>query len=415
MISSQFFTTINFKIFIDTIKLLTFKLPYLRFWNEVEKLEQELKTYLNATSSKIYSFYNWRSALYYGLKSLNFDKNAEVMIPWYTCVSVVNAVIQAWYKPIYIDIEEDSLNINIDDVKKKFSKKTKIIIIQHTFWNPANIIKITQWAHNHWLIVIEDCAHALGAEIWDKKVWTFWDIAIFSTWRDKVISSVNWGFLLINNEQLKQSIKRPPLIAISKIVTIQNLMYNIISYIAWKTYDIKLWKLLMYIANKFKLIPKIISLNEKFCNFNNFYYQLPNSLAYLARTQLKLIDKINEHRIKIWKIYKTSLDWKYYKSLHTIKFAKNILFGYPIKICKTDLKKKVIQIAKKNNIYLWIYWSWQNIVPLWTNLKSCFYKKWSCPIAEKISKQIIILPNHYQINKNGVNKIISLLNWIIKN
>jgi len=65
MIGAQFFTTINFKIFVDTVKLLTYKLPYLRFGNEQEKLEIELKNYLNADDSKIYSFYNGRSALYH--------------------------------------------------------------------------------------------------------------------------------------------------------------------------------------------------------------------------------------------------------------------------------------------------------------------------------------------------------------
>jgi len=58
MISAQFFTTVNFKIFLDTLKLLTFKLPYLRFGQEIDKLELELKQYLNAEYSQIYSFYN---------------------------------------------------------------------------------------------------------------------------------------------------------------------------------------------------------------------------------------------------------------------------------------------------------------------------------------------------------------------
>jgi hypothetical protein len=55
---------------LDTIKLLTYKLPYLRYGLEQEKLEQELKNYLNANDSQLHTFYNGRSALYYALKQL---------------------------------------------------------------------------------------------------------------------------------------------------------------------------------------------------------------------------------------------------------------------------------------------------------------------------------------------------------
>jgi len=133
MISAQFFTTINLWIFLDTLNLLTFKLPYLRFWKDNDLLIEEFKNYLNAQTSKVYTFYNWRSALFWVLKSLNLKKDDEVIISWYTCVSVVNAVKQSWAKPVYADID-DSLNITLDSIKKVFSSKTKVIIVQHTFW-----------------------------------------------------------------------------------------------------------------------------------------------------------------------------------------------------------------------------------------------------------------------------------------
>ena len=405
MLSAQFFTTVNFSIFLNTLKLFTFKLPYLRFGNEQENLEIEFKQYLNATHSQIHSFYNWRSALYHGLKSLNFSDETEVLLSGYTCVSVVNAVIQAGLKPVYVDIDE-SLNMNIQDAEKKLSKNTKLVIIQHTFWNPANMQKWTEFAEKYDLVLIEDCAHALWAEIWGKKVWTFWDMAIFSTWRDKVISSVTWWFLLINYE--KYFIKKPKLIPVSRKLALQNLMYNIIAYLAWKTYDIKLWKVLMYIANKFKLIPPILTPNEKACNFQNFYYQLPNSLAYLARKQLKQIDKINNHRIYLAKIYKEKLENVKFQKEES--FSKNIYFWFPIILENKEKLGKLVKEWRKQNIYFWIYWSWQNIVPGGTNFDNCEYKKWTCPNAENLSSKILVLPNHFQVKEKEIEKIIKLIN-----
>ena len=406
MISAQFFTTINGSIFWDTLKFLIFKFPYLRFWNYNDLLIEDFKKYLNAETSKIYTFYNGRSALFWALKSLNLKPGDEVIISGYTCVSVVNAVKQAGAKPVYADIDE-SLNMNLDAIKKVYSEKTKAIIVQHTFWNPAKIDEIVNWAHNHWLIVIEDVAHALWASIWPKKVWTFWDLAIFSTGRDKVISSVTGGILVVNNDKIKVSSKLYP---VSRKLVLQNLMYNIVAYLAWKSYDIKLWKILMYLANKLKIIPPILTPNEKACNFSNFYYQLPNALAYLAWKQLKLVYKINNHRIKIANFYKDKL-----KNIDKIafvevkKFYHNIYFGFPILVKDGKLWEKIVNEGKKRNIYFGIYWSGKNIVPAWTDLKACGYKIGSCPNAEKYAKQVLILPNHYQVRLKDAKNVVKLI------
>jgi dTDP-4-amino-4,6-dideoxygalactose transaminase len=79
-------------------------------------------------------------------------------------VSVINVIKQAGFKPVYADIDK-SLNTPLDSIKKVYSPATKAIIVQHTFGNPAEIDEIVRFAHNHNLLVIEDCAHALGASI----------------------------------------------------------------------------------------------------------------------------------------------------------------------------------------------------------------------------------------------------------
>ncbi len=408
MIGAQFFTTINFSIFVDTLKLLTYKLPYLRFWNEQEKLEIELKQYLNANDSKIYSFYNGRSALYHWLKWLNLQKWSKVIVSSYTCVSVVNAVLQAWFEPVYVDIDKNTLNISISDLKSKLNVDIKAIIVQHTFGNPADMINIMEIAEHYDLLVIEDCAHSLGAEIWWKKVGTFGDIAIFSTGRDKVISSVTWWFLLINNDEI--DFKKPKLVAVSRKLALQNLMYNILAYLAWKTYDIKLWKVIMYLSSKLNLIPKILTSKEKSCNFMQFNYQLPNSLAYLVRKQLKQVEKINNHRIELAAIYKKEFqNIDFIQTIKTEKFAKDIYFWFPVIFSSKDKLDLVAKKMRQHNVYLGLYRTWDNIVPSWTDLESCKYTKWSCPTAEAITHKIAVFPNHFQVNKKQVERIIKLI------
>ncbi len=331
-----------------------------------------------------------------------------MIVSSYTCVSVVNAILQAWLEPVYVDIDKRTLNISLDDLKKKLDSNVKAIIVQHTFWNPVDMINIMKIAEHNDLFVIEDCAHSLGAEIWWKKVGTFGDMAIFSTWRDKVISSVTWWFLLINNDEIK--FQKPKLIPVSRKLALQNLMYNILAYLAWKTYDIKLWKVIMYLSSKFNLIPKILTSSEKSCNFMQFNYQLPNSLAYLARRQLRQLDKMNKHRIKLAQIYEKEFQKiDYIQTIKSEKFAKNIYFGFPV-IFKTKEKLKEISTKlRKHNIYLGLYRTGDNIVPEGTNLENCKYTKWSCPMAENISSKIAIFPDHFQVSEKQVYKIIELM------
>jgi len=102
----------------------------------------------------------------------------------------------------------------------------------------------------------------------------------------------------------------------------------------------------MYISRKFDIIPPILTPSEKSCNFDNFYYQLPNSLTYLARKKLKKIDIINQHRIKIANFYNKKLN---FNKIISINFAQNIYFNYPIFVDNID---KVLSKFRKHNIYL---------------------------------------------------------------
>jgi dTDP-4-amino-4,6-dideoxygalactose transaminase len=65
---------------------------------------------------------------------------------------------------------------------------------------------------------------------------------------------------------------------------------------------------------------------------------------------------------------------------------------------------------KKNNILLWNYWSWNNIVPAGVNEKNTRYKTWSCPVSEDISSRIVTIPNHKLVSIKDMEKIISLIN-----
>jgi dTDP-4-amino-4,6-dideoxygalactose transaminase len=190
----------------------------------------------------------------------------------------------------------------------------------------------------------------------------------------------------------------------------KNLMYNIVWYLSYKTYDFfKLWRIIIFLSRKLKLITEILSVSEKSCNFDNFYLDFPNALAYLFRKELKKLDKYTTKRLDNIKYYIENLRNKnieiLFKNLENYNW-----FRFPILLKSEEQKNKLIKLARQKNIIFWSFWSWINIAPVWSNLEKAQYKIWSCPIAEDISKRILTLPNHKLIIKKDLGRVIDLLN-----
>ena len=404
MITTDFLSTVSFKQHLHSLYCITFWILWLEQWKENKLLIQDLETYFWNPEKDISLFYNARTALYQYLLSLNLQHTTkkEVILSWYNCVSVSNAIIQAWYTPVYTDIETTTLGMDITALEKNISENTWVILLQHSFWVWAkDTEKIIQLAKEKGIIVIEDVAHSLWAEIKWKKLWLFWDAAIFSTWRDKVISSVNWAFLLENKQANKKTYATKKL---PNSIIIKNHLYNILGYFAFKTYHIwPIGKIIMLISKQAKLFPDILTKAELASNEKQLDYSLPNSLAYLIRKELDNIDIY---------INKRGENSKVYQKNNFISF-KNIESNYfrTLHLCKnTNIYNELYNYMKRNWVLLWNSWSEKNIAPKNTNIKWSQYILWSCPVAEDIASRIVFLPNAYNRNADEIEKIVTLLN-----
>lgn len=401
-ITSSFYTTTNIHSFRDVWKYIF----TLKKKNYIQLTENKILKYLNLKKdTEIISFYNGRSALFHGLNLLNIKTGDEVIIQAYTCVSVPNSIIHTGAKPVYADVDQ-TLNMNPDLLEKIITKNTKAIMVQHNFWNPADLEKIQKICKKHNIFLIEDCAHSFWSEYDWKKVWTFWDISFFSFWRDKVISTVNGGFLVINNSKLtnkisgiKNKIKTP-----SKKLIIQNMFYLIISYLSYKTYDFfQLGKVLIFLSRKLKLIPEILSKQEKQCHDKTFFYSYPNALAYVALWEIDRVDSYNKKRTQIAKKYYSIFETKKeYSYVQTKEKSKNINLRFPLFV---ENPSKIMKEFKTKKILLGNRYQ-QVIAPENVNYSNAMYTKWSCPNAEKLASQTINLPCHPNLTNKDLEKVI---------
>lgn len=164
--------------------------------------KQALSTSLGADKEQIFLYWKGRVALYALLKAMNIKPGDEVIVPAYTCVVVPNAILYLGAIPIYVDIDPETFNANIDQIKKAITNKTKVIICQNTFGLSSNLEELVEIAKQHNLYTIEDCTHGFGGTYNGKSNGTYCDAAFYSTQWNKPFSTGIGGFALVNNKKL---------------------------------------------------------------------------------------------------------------------------------------------------------------------------------------------------------------------
>lgn len=136
------------------------------------------------------------------LKALGVSTNDEVIIPSYTCQALLNPIRLLGAKPVLVDVEEDSFNISINSVSQSISKRTRAVIVPHTFGFPAKIDAIKELG----VPVIEDCAQALGGSYKNVRLGSSGDLAVFSFYATKMITGGDGGMIVTDNEDYYRQI-----------------------------------------------------------------------------------------------------------------------------------------------------------------------------------------------------------------
>ena len=145
--------------------------------------------------------------LYAILRAMGVGEGDEVIIQGYTCVVVVNAVIYLGAKPIYVDIDQHTFNINLDNLKSKVTNNTKVIICQNTYRLSSNLEEIQKIAFKKGIYTVEDCTHGFGGSYHGIPNGTSCDASFFSTQWNKPFSTGIGGFAVIHNSSLLNKMK----------------------------------------------------------------------------------------------------------------------------------------------------------------------------------------------------------------
>ena len=154
-----------------------------------------------------FGFSAGRMGLYSILEALGIGPGDEIIIPAFTCVVVPNAILYRGAKPVYVDVDPKTFNIDVSSVEKAITSKTRGLYAQHTFGLVCDVGGLMALGAKHNLTVIEDGAHALGASWEGSPVGSLADVAFFSTDHTKVINTLYGGMVTTNNDGLAEKIK----------------------------------------------------------------------------------------------------------------------------------------------------------------------------------------------------------------
>ncbi|MDR3046910.1 MAG: aminotransferase class I/II-fold pyridoxal phosphate-dependent enzyme [Bacteroidales bacterium] len=164
--------------------------------------KQKIATILETTPEHIFLYWKGRVGLYALLKAMNIQEGDEVIVPAFTCVVVANAIKYLNAKPIYVDIDCQHFNAEFEEIKKKISPKTKVIICQNTFGLSVDVEKIADFAKEHHLYSIEDCTHGFGGFYNGQPNGSYCDAAFYSTQWNKPFSTGIGGFVMTTHPLL---------------------------------------------------------------------------------------------------------------------------------------------------------------------------------------------------------------------
>ena len=332
------------------------------------ELEKKFSKLTNRKFSSTVS--NGTVALELALRSLNIKPGSEVIVPSFTIISPILAIIRNNLKPILVDSESKNWSMCADDIKRKINKKTKAIIVVHTYGFPADMDKIIKLKKKFNLYLIEDAAEMHGQTYKKKPCGSFGEISTFSLYSNKFISCGEGGVICTDDKKIKR-----------RIDTLRNLSFG---------------KL-----NKFKHTEL------------GYNFRLSNLQAAVASAQVENLKKIVKKKREIGRAYNSFFEKnKDIKILpYKNKYSINIYWVYGILLNTKKIKDKLVKYLKKNGIETRDFFVCMHNQPILKKMN--IIKDNNCFFADSLEKKGIYLPSGPDLEVNDIefiaNQVINFL------
>ena len=371
---------------------------------DISKFENEFAKYIGTKFAIGVS--QARLGLIISLKSLGLNKGDEVILSSFNFHIIPECIRKLGLVPVFVDIRNRTYNIDPDLIKDKINKKTKAIIITHMFGQPVSMDSILEIAKEHKIKVIEDCAHALGAEYNGKKVGSIADIGIFSFGIGKNMPCFGGGMITTNDVHLfgtfRQYInhgKFPPRKEIAMSIIKHLFIFLATTSPMFTLFTFPIIRVLDIFGVDIREFEKKDSLSDiPMNNFDNLPLKLTNMQAAVGLKQIEKVEYFNNKRIQNSILLNKNLG-----SFNSIGLpeitpnSKPIYLYYKIMIKNKDsFRKRLftrgIDTSKK------------------CEMSNCSAE---CPIAASLTEHVLEVPNNHFLSTGDINGISESIKEIL--
>lgn len=334
---------------------------WIGFGNKVIEFEKKFSKKFNIKNFAMVD--NGSNALFLAVKLLNLPKNSEIILPSFTWVSCAQSILIAGHKPVFCDVELDTMNISKNKILKKITNKTRAIMVVHYAGLPVHMDEIISLGYP----VIEDAAHAVCSKYNGKQCGTIGTVGIFSFDAVKNLTTSEGGGITVKNKTMLNRIKKMRYCGIGK-----SGFENSSNKKNWWQYDIS--------EPFIKMLPS-------------------NVTASIGLAQLNKIDYLQNRRKEIWDFYENEL-----KKIKQIKLPVNVnskskhsYFTYCLKVKKRNALAKYLL---KNKIYTTLRYH-----PLHMNK---LYKQSNKILTntEILNKEALSIPLHPRLKDSEVELVV---------
>jgi len=357
---------------VDVIKQVL-STPFLSIGPKIKEFESKIANYIGRKYAIAVN--SGTSGLHLCVKSLDIKDGDEVITSPFSFISSANCILFERAKPVFVDIDENTLCIDPDKIEEKITKKTKAILPVHIFGHPCEMQKIMEIARKYNLSVIEDACEALGADYKDKKVGSFGNAAVFAFYPNKQITTAEGGMIVTDDEKIAklcQSMRNQGRDEGDDWLSHSRLGYN---------------------------------------------YRMTELSAALGVTQMDRIEEILGKRQKVANIYNERLS-----KIGGIKIpyvSSDVKISWFVYVIRLDEKRfsqkdrnRIIQELQDRGIDCRDYFPPIHLEPLYVNMFD--YKEGSFPITEKVSSRTIALPFYNNLTEEDIDYTCSSLEKILK-
>jgi len=336
----------------------------------VKKFEEKFAKRVNRKFAVSVS--NGTAAIQLAFESLNIKKGDEVILPSFTIISCILPVIRCKAIPILIDSDPLTWNMNVKDLEKKITSKTKLIIAPHIYGLPVDMDPLLKIAKKYKIKVIEDAAEVLGLKYKNKECGSFGDVSTFSFYANKHITTGEGGMIVTDSFKIAE-----------KCRSLRNICFNN---------------------------------TRRFLHYDlGWNYRLTNLQAAVGLAQLEKLNRFIIKKRSIGKIYNKGLSKiKIFTTpLDKKKYAKNIYWVYGILIKKNPRfsMEFLMNELKKNKIETRNFFFPLHKQPILK--KMGYFKNLKLPVSEHLSKNGLYLPTGLSLTLLQQKFVISKIKKIV--